>query len=452
MTAAGGRSPSTVCRRFCSGGSPLSGGGFLRRVGPGLFILGLMVRLLSVLSLGTAAPEVREEVSVQVDSWGYRWLGMDMLESPQDSASKRLPLYGLFLGATGGFQDEGIMTTVLIQQFMDLASSLMVGACAARFHKRAMLPAAGLTLLVPAGVIHSMMLLPESMMVMACAGSGYFWIRTVQAPDARSRTMFACATGAALAAGTAVKPVIGLAWMVYAVLVLLQRSFPWKTRLLVLALLFVYAGSFGWAWRAHNQRNFGLDALSTQTVRDPFERVLILSGEASWDRAERNPQILELSMPALTEDGWDWAMRDSIYSSMMWRLIRERPLRIALPHLISWPGFFKPGTRYFESLPVFHDRPVAFMLLSGFSLLLALGVGALFLVAWARRNIRNRGRPLLTMALAWFIFSALVSGPAARAPRYGLTFFWAFAAAGGVAVASLTDGKYLEGGRPDAAI
>lgn len=419
-----------------------SAGKWTRRIGFLIITCAILVRTAGILSITLSPRGVADSLCVQPDTRSYMELSEDLRDGIQDSASKRMPLYPLlllFCGTISG--EESRPGVILIQQILDVMTALLIGAIAARFSRSAFLPAVGLGLMIPALVIHSFMLLPESLMVTICAATGYLWIRLWQSDSPRTRTALIMCIGVLLSLGVAVKPVMALAWIPYASLIVLGRNFPLKQKLVLLPVLFVFSASFGWAWRHHNNEQFGLDALSTQMDRDPFERVLILSGEVSWDTAERDSLVNIISAPSLTEDGYDWGMRDSIFNSIMWTQIRKHPLRIAVPHLISWPGFFKPGTKYLEELPLFSETPLLFIIASGLATALAVSLLFLYGTSLIVRRFRSRASPLVGMTTAWFILSIVVSGPAARAPKYGLTFFWAFAAVAAVTLTWLIEDR-----------
>jgi hypothetical protein len=229
-----------------------------------------------------------------------------------------------------------------------------------------------------------------------------------------------------LSIGAMFKPVMLPAPIVYILLSLirLKNRQPVKQTFAGLAVLIASFLALPLALVVYNQATYGMPAVSSQGSWELMGRVGIMSGEIDppesiWEFTDSVNVIWHSLEPG------SYAQRDSIYRSVTVRSFLRAPLKVILPHLYSWPMFFKPGVAYFEDLPVFAGNRHLFLLFKAGITALTFIFGLLAIFSFLDIRYRRQCRDTYSLALCWFVFTALVAGPLADNPRYGLTMFWA---------------------------
>lgn len=384
----------------------------------------LALRILIPISTAALGTEAWSTLTMVADSGMYIRFSEAIGEFPHEPPSWRTPGYPLLLSLLRGDEGSPFLPAVLAQQAADLLVAVMIGWMASRTAGIRWWRPATLYLLLPVPLVHSMLILPDTFMVLACASSGVLWLASRGRGRAGFQAMHAAA-GLALGLGTLLKPVLLYSPVVYAPLVLaFRRGWSLPDRLVALLLLIAFALAPPMAWRMHNILAHDMDALSMQDAFEPMGRIGVLSGAVQADS-------LGFLMDRITRDctrngRLDIAARDSVFRSITIDSFRSNPAGVIVPHLISWPMFFKPGVAYMEDLPFFGAGPgrQAFLVLKVLAGLVNVLTGLALLLTLAGRGAWREHPSLSALALSWFVFSALTAGPLADNPRYGLPFYW----------------------------
>lgn len=358
------------------------------------------------------------------DTWSYAIVQED-LESPgPGSAPWRQPAYPLLMSLVDleGLPDR--LPLILLQQGMDLAVALIVAGLASGISRGLAGPAALAYLLHPVPVLHSMLVLPDTLMTLCLVCGAVLWMKSTSAGPRRA-VLLAALSGLALSAGASVKPVLLPAPVVPAVLSILPGTGGTAgTRVLRLSAMLAAFAVLPLLVAERNARLYGLEDLSAQGSYEFLGRVAILSGATTM---EDFPAFLDSVGAPVRGEAEPWRARDSLYRAAAFRCILRNPAGVIGPHLWSWPGFFKPGTSYLDDFPPLADRPEALGAVKAAAGSFSVAFGVLVLAYLLGGASRSVDRGLYANALAWAVYSALLAGPLAGNPRYGLTFLWAVA-------------------------
>jgi 4-amino-4-deoxy-L-arabinose transferase-like glycosyltransferase len=417
-----------------------------RRSGVATHVLFLVVALclfairLSLVFLAGSDEETWTAVLMTVDGEGYVWTAGQFAQPIHDQIFYRMPGYPWLMLGAEAFPGPRWMVLIAFQQLLDFLSAVCAGFTLKRF-----LPGAdpwlvaSAVLVLPVMVFHSFLLLPDTIVTFACCFSTLLLAHGIQSGSGRKLVLFSALAGAAISSGAMAKPVLIYGWIPLAVFVLLSRDLRFLLRLLAVVVLLAASLSLPSLWRARNLREAGVDAYSAQDGFELTARIGVMGGTIDPSR----PHVLKDSLEALYRlpDGSpDFARRDSVFRSLALEGFSHRPLDVVLPHLYSWPMFFKPGTSYFEDVPFLASSRPLFLALKGTAFAISLAAGILFFAAAFSRDWRRRLSGFIRLALCWFVFAAITAGPLADNPRYGLPFMWSFTAVAAVRAEALIRG------------
>jgi hypothetical protein len=232
------------------------------------------------------------------------------------------------------------------------------------------------------------------------------------------------AVGLTLSLGAMCKQVLLYSPAVYGIMLLAVKKPGPAAKLGGLAAMTAVFLVLPLSWRAFNRTNFGFDGYSTQDAFEPLGRAAILAGvtdqRSVWDGSYTGA----MDSLAMVDGRLDLGIRDSIYRARTREIVLSEPVRVIVPHLVSWPRFFSVGYAHkiLRSIRV----PEEGIPLAAWKVLLGAIYGVMALGAFlglAVPALRRRIGPLNGLLAGWFLFSALIYGPLATT-RYGLTFFW----------------------------
>ncbi len=399
-----------------------------RRTGRLIMTAAIALRIILVVAAGDPADRGGWAAwTVEPDSHTYLSLAADLSDGVQDSASTRTPAYpALLLLLTGGDADR-TLPVVLAQQFMDVATALIIWALASRTGCVPGWPAAVFYLMLPAAAATSSRILPDTLVALIAAACSLVWLEAARTSDSRAMAGLYGATGLLLSAGALVKPVLMFAPAVFVLLVPFTRVRSRASRTIaVLALLASSAAGPALLYN-HNRASFGMDAISAQDGYEQAGRIWILTGRITQEElvTSLKDSVDDLSM---RDGAIDYDLRSDIYREMAREEFGRHPIEVIMPHLTSWPRFFSTGTgNTLRYLGLAGESRAAIPVGAATALMMA-AMPAGFTIGLASRKIRGRLRLQLILAGAWMVVMSIVHGPLAG-PRYGLTFFPALCAA-----------------------
>jgi 4-amino-4-deoxy-L-arabinose transferase-like glycosyltransferase len=357
------------------------------------------------------------------DSHQYVRYAEDLRDGTQDEPSVRMPLYPLFLAVTWS-DGRPWLAALLLQQAMGLFIGILCCLAASFVHRKAGLPAGLAAMLFPQHVLHSTRIMPDTAALLAVCASGFLWLRARRTDSARGFTALMAAVGLTLSLGAMCKQVLLYSPAVYGIMLLAVKKPGAAARFGGLAAMTAVFLVLPLSWRAFNRANFGFDGYSTQDAFEPLGRAAILAGltdqRSVWDGSFTGA----LDSLAMVDGRLDLGVRDSIYRARTREIVLAEPVRILVPHLVSWPRFFSVGYAHkiLRSIRVPEEGiPLAAckVLLGVVYAVMAAGA----FLGLALPGLRRRMGPLNGLLTGWLLFSALVYGPLATT-RYGLTFFW----------------------------
>lgn len=404
-------------------------------------VLAIGLRILFVVAVGLPrmTPDLRSW-PMDDDSHQYVRYAIDLMDGRQDEASVRMPLYPLLLAATWSQRTPWLLA-ILIQQLMGLAIGAACWLVAASCSRRAALPAGLAAMLLPQHVLYSTRIMPDTMALAAVACSGCLWLWTLSTRSPRAVTALYCLVGLVLSIGAMTKQVLLYSPIIYCVLLLFDKRLGPGVKLVSMASMLAAFLAMPVAWREFNRLRFGLDAYSTQDSFEPLGRVAILAGLTDQQNVWSGEFTASLDSLAMIDGRIDLGTRDSIYRARTCEIILSAPLRILLPHLVSWPRFFNLGYANLILRSMGTEEagwPLLAWKLVLLVIYLLLAAGLIIAVFVAR--VRRRMKPVLLLLAGWSLFSVLVYGPLATT-RYGLTFFWILTAGASAAFAILLEGR-----------
>ncbi len=357
------------------------------------------------------------------DSHQYVRYAEDLRDGTQDEPSVRMPLYPAFLALTWS-DGHPWLAALLLQQAMGLLIGILCCIAASFVHLKAGLPAGMAAMLLPQHVLHSARIMPDTAALLAVCASGCLWLRTRTAVSSRGFIALMAAVGLTLSLGAMCKQVLLYSPAVYGIMLLAVKKPGPAAKLGGLAAMTAVFLVLPLSWRAFNRTNFGFDGYSTQDAFEPLGRAAILAGvtdqRSVWDGSYTGA----MDSLAMVDGRLDLGIRDSIYRARTREIVLSEPVRVIVPHLVSWPRFFSVGYAHkiLRSIRV----PEEGIPLAAWKVLLGAIYGVMALGAFlglAVPALRRRIGPLNGLLAGWFLFSALIYGPLATT-RYGLTFFW----------------------------
>lgn len=357
------------------------------------------------------------------DSHQYVRYAEDLLDGSQDEPSVRMPLYPAVLALTWDEGDPWILV-LMLQQVLGLLIGILCCRIAASVTKKAALPAGIAAMLLPQHVIHSTRIMPDTMALLAVCFSGYLWMRAASTRSSREFILLHAAIGMTLSAGAMCKQVLLYSPAVYLACLPFQKRIARGTRFFALAVLPAVFVVLPLSWRHYNRTLFGFDGYSTQDAFEPLGRVAILAGVTDQQSVWNGSFTGGIDSMATTNGTIDLAARDSIYREMTREIVFSEPVKVLLPHFISWPRFFSVGYAHKVLRSVRMEEegiPLA-------SVKVFLGGVYLYMIlftvlGFAVKRVRRKMGAVNRLFLGWFVFSAILYGPLATT-RYGLTFFW----------------------------
>ncbi len=378
------------------------------------------------------------------DSHQYVRYAEDLLDGNQEEPSVRMPLYPVVLALTWSDRNPWI-NTLMLQQAIGLLIGILCYHTAASSSRKAALPSGIAAMLLPQHVIHSTRIMPDTMALLAVCFSGFLWVRTFVTRSSRRFIFTYGIIGLVLSAGAMCKQVLLYSPAVYLALLPFHRRFAKGIRLAALAVLLAVFLVLPLSWRHYNRTEFGFDGYSTQDAFEPLGRVAILAGITDQQSVWNGSFTRGLDSMATTRGTLDLIARDSIYRELTREIVLSEPLKVMVPHLISWPRFFSVGYAHkvLRSVRIAEEGVplAATKIFMGAVYLYMITMTVLgFAITRARRQMGAVNR----LFLGWFLFSAVVYGPLATT-RYGLTFFWAMLVTASVATALLL-GRRSESG------
>ena len=396
------------------------------------------IRVAVIFAIGN--PSVRpvwEGWTMDPDSHGYLALSRDLADGRQDSVSTRTPGYPVFLTLTSPVPGRSSLSSVLIQQAVDIVTALLIGVSLSGVLGAKRWFISVYYVLLPAVFITSSRILPDSLLALTTSFTGCLWLLARKSDNPRKVILLYALIGLICGAGVLIKPVSLFAPFVYVVLTPALKLKRWSVRAVALLILAVFACVGPMLLRYHNKLSFGLDAVSAQDGYEQAGRVWVLTGRVT--QLEFVTQVKDSVEAISTVDGRaDYALRSSIYRSMAIQEFRKNPWDVIIPHLTSVPLFFSTGVgntlRYF-GLPGSHWVSVPVKVISAVLVsMMPLGL----LLGLLIKSVRDRMMPVLLLATAWMLVMIPVHGPLAG-PRYGLVFFPVLAAAGVGSILALKD-------------
>jgi len=409
-----------------------------------LFVLALLRVAFVLIAWEPCTSSDYRSWSMDDDSHQYVKYAEDLLDGSQEEPSVRMPLYPVMLALTWSERTPWIYALV-IQQALGMLIGVLCYLTAASSSEKAALPAGVAAMLLPQHVIHSTRIMPDTMALLAVCLSGYLWLKAFRTRSSRRFICIHGTIGLVLSIGAMCKQVLLYSPVVYLALLPFHRRIDRGARfaatLVLLAVFFVLPLS----WRHFNRTEFGYDGYSTQDAFEPLGRVAVLAGitdsQSVWDSSFTRG----LDSLATTDGVIDLMARDSIYREMTREIVLSEPVRVVLPHLISWPRFFSVGYAH----KVLRSVRIAEEGLPLAAVKILLGAGYLYMITmtvlgFASTRARRRMGAVNRLFLGWFLFSAVVYGPLATT-RYGLTFFWTMLVTASVATALLL-GRRSESG------
>ncbi|NMC34341.1 MAG: hypothetical protein GYA36_18080 [Veillonellaceae bacterium] len=398
-----------------------------------LLIMLSRVFLAAVLELDTHSWQT---VVMTSDGLGYLETAECIESSNSPTLLFRMPGYPVFLILLESIFSDEILASILLQQLMHLVIAI-VAAQIAIIHKPdcnrmwVML----CVLCTPVISIHTFLLLPDTLFLMFCCLGTWFAVLGTMKRSFTGSVYLTGLSGFVLGIGALVKPILLYGFLPVSAYMLMVGRKSIKARLALVLVLVIAQHSVPSLWLLRNSLLFGYDRY---TLQDGFElpaRIAVLGGVMTTPPHEFKDS---LETVYLRPDGTpDFERRDSVLMSMAVESFRRSPWRVIIPHIVSWPSFFKPGVQYFADVPVFQNNQRLFKLLKAIVFAISAGIGILFLFAAIAGGMRRRYGSLLALGSCWFVFTALSAGPLASNPRYGLPFMWLFSTTAALVTADL---------------
>lgn len=401
-----------------------SGGGFSLRFPIAVFL----VRIILVMVVGRPFNSADwTSWTIDPDSHGYITMADDLYDGVQDVASTRTPFYPFFIAITRHLFGDSTLSVVLLQQVMDLATAAAVGLMASSAGAAGG-PAAGFYLLLPASMVNSSRILPDTLMTLLAAATGLLWIFAMKKhADKRVLLGYYSLIGVICALGAMVKPAFMFVPAVYGGLALFSKGRSAGTRMLMIIILAAYSIIGPLCMINYNRVKFEYTAVSAQDGYEQAGRIWVLTGRAT--QLEFVTAVKDSVNALSSVNGQiNYETRMRVFRSMARDEFLRHPWAVLIPHFTSWPRFFSTGVgntlRYF-GLPRDSAFTVPLKVVTGLmNMMMPLG----FLLGAASRAVRSRVALLLRLSGAWFAVMAVVNGPLA-AQRYGLVFFPVLSAA-----------------------
>lgn len=374
------------------------------------------------------------------DSHQYVRYAEDLLDGSQQEPSVRMPLYPLVLVLTWDEGDPWIRT-LMLQQVFGLLIGILCCRIAAEASEKAALPAGIAAMLLPQHVIHSTRIMPDTMALLAVCLSGFLWVRAFRTRNSREFVLIHAAIGLVLSVGAMCKQVLLYSPAVYLALLPFHGRIARGARFAALAVLPAVFLVLPLSWRHYNRTRFGFDGYSTQDAFEPLGRVAILAGVTDQQSVWNGSFTRGLDSMATTGGTLDLAARDSIYRKLTREIVLAEPVKVILPHFISWPRFFSVGYAHkvLRSVRI-SEEGAPLLAVKVFLGAVYLYMTAMTVAGFAARGARSRMGAVNRLFLGWFLFSVILYGPLATT-RYGLTFFWTMLVTASAATSLLFAGK-----------
>lgn len=416
----------------------------------------LALRIILVLSLGNPWSDEGNswnEWIMVYDSPVYTAMALDLSDGVHDQVSMVLPVYPVFLAATGSVMHPDYVLTILLQQLLAVAAGIACYGIVKSVYgsDRAAIIALVAMILAPANIIWSILILTDVPSASIAAFSGLLWILAVRRGDRfKEYLLLMIVCGLFTGLNSMIRPIGMLAVFIYSLATLLLVPFKRLKGLYALAgtaCFVILALLPPTLWRNHNRTQFGLNAISTQQSYEPLKRLWMIDNNSYSQWVDYHASIDSLAMG---ENGMEWSIRDSIYSNRTREMFFSNPVKYIIPHVTSWPSLFSTGLQSNLLKPLYPESvPKVFYLVV--LTIQALFIGG-FLYAVFTPSIRKKHTDLLLIAVLWFLGTAVSTGPIAYS-RYSLTFLWSWVALFGISSDRfLTIVKsYYEKGRESAA-
>lgn len=389
-----------------------------------IVLLAIRISLILVIGQPDDAKSWLDAITF-VDSTLYIELADDLGDGSWDYPSFRTPGYPLFLLVTEKLLSSRWLATLIIHQLLDAFTALLCFLMARRVARGLFAAAAAaFYMILPSQVIWSTRVLPDTWVALFASISGFMWLSAVYSRSERHQVLLAALCGLALSIGVWFKAVFVLSFLVYGISVFLVRGLPTRSRIMIALSVILFALVGPGSLRHINNVRFNLNALSTQQAFEPMGRAVVRTGYMGITNDGSIWAFRDSIEAAFTDEGVvDYARRDSTFHKIMLDAIKKDPLRLIYIELTRWPKFFLNFDAHDSYLGLTPEDRKPFLFAFVTSIIQSVLFLAFVYIAITER-VWKRNSPELILATGWFVYSALLYGPAAGF-RYGGIFYWA---------------------------